>query len=757
MRLILKTLLYLVGFIVVLLAGIAIYLTQFFDANQYKPQILEAAESAGVPLEINGELNVTVFPRIGLNINGVAVKLPGEAKTTLASVNQVAVSVKVMPLFSGSVEVDRVIVDKLEADLVVDKSGVGNWQALIPESTETATDADSKTDTAAGDSSADNAESSPAALPAIAIGGIDITNARLSFTDQQQGMRFAVKELNFTSDNVQLGESFPIEFSTQVSSSNPQLDATLQLSARVLADLDKQLFRLNRLDLQLNANSPLIPGNKAQLTVQADAEANLQQDMARFNASKIGVNGINIALNTQVSKLTTAPAVKGDLKISQFNLKETLAQLEIALPEMARKDAMNALALSANFEASTEAAAIKDLLITLDDTTIKGGASVQLSNQAIVAQLDIDKLNADHYLPPVKEEVAAAEEATPESAPETDLLPVDLIKTLNADAKINLNKLTIKKLDISDIQLAVTAKDGIVDLSKANAKLYDGSITNTARLDVRPTPLTISFKHATSGVQITPILAQMVEFEDVTGAVNASANFTTKTNRVSTLMSNLNGKVDFDIRNGAFLGTNLAKEMCSALGDAKSAQWSPNTDFTSLKGSMVFKKGVGQNKDMTIATPGILLTGYGNLNLPKETFAYNMGAQITDANDKACTVKSNFKAVRWPVACKGSYGTPFDISCGLDSGAVGDTIAKIAEAEAKALLDAEKARLKAKADGEKAKLQAEAEAEKARLQAQADEEKARLEAEAKAKLEAEKAAAKKKAEEEAKKKLKSLF
>ncbi|MDX1400055.1 MAG: AsmA family protein, partial [Oceanospirillum sp.] len=385
-------------------------------------------------------------------------------------------------------------------------------------------------------------------------------------------------------------------------------------------------------------------------------------------------------------------------------------------------------------------------LITLDDTRIDGDASVTLANQAIVAQLDIDKLNADHYLPPVKEEEETAQDTPAEETPETDLLPVELIRTLNADAKINLNQLTIKKLDISDIQLAVTAKDGVVDLSKANAKLYDGSITNSARLDVRPTPLTISFQHKTSGVQITPILAQMVEFEDVTGAANASANFKTKTNRISTLMSNLNGKVDFDIRNGAFLGTNLAKEMCSAIGDAKKAQWSANTDFTSLKGSMVFKNGVGQNKDMTIATPGILLTGYGNLNLPKETFAYNMGAQITDANDQACTVKSNFKAVRWPVACNGSYGTPFDINCGLDSDAIGDTITKIVEAEAKAILDAEKARLKAKADAEKARLQAEAEAERARLQAQADAEKARLEAEAKAKLDAEKAAARKKAE-----------
>lgn len=743
MRLLLKSLLYLVGLIVLLLAGAAVYLTQFFDANQYKPQIIDAANNAGVPLEINGELNVSVFPRIGLNINQVAVKLPDNGET-LASVNEVLVSVKVMPLLSGSVEVDRILVDRLQADLVVDKTGTGNWQALIPESSGEAAPAETQTPEAADEASAAG-DAQPAALPAIAIGGIDISNARLTFTDQQQDLRFAVDDLTLTSDNVRLGENFPLSFSTKVSSSNPELSAELKLSAQLLADLDKQLFRLSALDLTLDATSPMIPGNKATISLKADAEANLQNDSAYLNARQLSVNGINIALNSRVSQLTSAPAVKGDLKISPFNLKQTLADLEIALPEMARSDAMNALALSANFEAGTENAAIKDLLITLDDTTIKGDASVRLANQAIVARLDIDQLNADHYLPPVKEgeeEAAPAEQAPAEKAPETDLLPVELIKTLNADAQINLNALTIKKLDISDIQLAVTAKDGVVNLSKANAKLYDGSITNTATLDVRPTPLTIRFKHSTSGVQITPILAQMAEFEDVTGAVNASANFSTKTNRVSTLMSNLNGKVDFDIRNGAFLGTNLAKEMCSAIGDAKQANWSPNTDFTSLKGSMVFTNGVGQNKDMTIATPGIMLTGYGNLNLPKETFAYNMGAQITDANDKACTVKSNFKAVRWPVACKGSYGTPFDISCGLDSSAIGDTIAKIAENEAKAALAEEKARLKAKAD-----------AEKARLKAEADAEKARLEAEARAKIEAEK----KKAEEELKNKLKSLF
>jgi len=725
-RLLIRSIIYLVSFVVLLLAGLAVYLTQFFDANQFKPQILAAAQDAGVPLEINGELNVMIYPRIGININQVAVKLPDNTNTTLASLEQMSVSVKVMPLLSGSVEVDRILVDRLQADLVVDKNGRGNWQALIPES-------DAATSEPAPQ---ENSSTQPTTLPTILIGGIDLNKAQLTFTDQQQDLHFAVKDLTLTSDNITLGESFPISFSTQLSSQNPQLDAHLRLTANLRADLENEAFKLSDLDLQLDANSPLIPGNKATLSLQADAEANLKHDSANFSAKRLSVNGVTMALNTQVTQLTKAPLIKGNLQVSSFNLKALLAQLEIVLPEMARQDAMQHVALAANFDASTKAAAIKQLTIQLDDTTVKGSASIQLASQAIVARLDIDKLNADHYLPPVKEgesedDTASTGGGTAEATPETDLLPVELIKTLNADAQINLNQLTIKKLDISDIQLAVIAKNGVVNLNKANAKLYGGSITNTATVDVRPVPLTIRFKHATQGVQITPILAQMAEFEDVTGAVFANANITTQTNRVSTLISHLNGQVDFDVRNGAFLHTNIAKEMCTALGKSNTTQWSANTDFTSLKGSMVFTNGVGSNKDMTIATPGIMLTGYGDLNLPQERFNYNLGAQITDASDTACTVNSNFKSVRWPVACKGSYGTPFDIDCGLDSSAIGDTLGKIAENEAKAAFNAEKARLQEKADAEKARL--------------------------KAKLEEEKRAARQKAEDKLKDKLKSLF
>jgi len=177
-------------------------------------------------------------------------------------------------------------------------------------------------------------------------------------------------------------------------------------------------------------------------------------------------------------------------------------------------------------------------------------------------------------------------------------------------------------------------------------------------------------------------------------------------------MANLNGMANFNILDGAFVGTNISKEICSVLGgDAQVATWSKNTDFTSISGDIQFTQGVGNNKNMTLAIPGIKMTGHGQVDLPKSTFDYNLGAQITNANEKVCRIKRNLRSIRWPVACKGSYGEPFDISCGLDAKAIGSSLGNIAEAEAKAAVDKEKARLKAKLKEEEDKLKEKAEEE----------------------------------------------
>lgn len=754
MRLLLKTFIYLVGFLIILLAGAAVYLTQFFDANQYKPEILAAADNAGIPLEINGDLNITLYPRLGLDINQVAIRQPDQPETILAALERMNISVSVLPLLSGSVEADRILIDRLQADLLVDKQGRGNWQALLP-------DAENETTTEASQNTSPS-ESGTATLPAIMVNGIDVKDARFSFTDLQQGTRFDLKPMNLSSDRIQLGKEFPLTLTARIISQSPQLTADIDLQANVLADPQQQRYGMGQLRLQISADTPLVPGNTAQLALQADALADLKGDYARFVAQQLSVNGVTGQLDSEISPLSADPVVRGTLDLQPFNLKDLLNRMAIQLPEMAREDALSRVGARAEFTASAASARIEKLSVQLDDTQIQGSASVALPSQAILARLMVDQLNADHYLPPPAAPEATAEQDTSrpqgdkqkQQSPETDLLPVDLIRSLTVDTRLVVDQLTIKKLQLSDIRVAVTADNGKVNLTQADAQLYGGTIKNKAQLDASRTPLTLALQHKTQGVEIRPILATMADFDQLTGRLSADADLKTGTNRLSTLIASLQGPVAFRVLEGAFLDNNFARDLCTALdGKAKQQQWSQHTEFTRLEGSLNFENGIGTNKDLTLATPGIMLTGYGSVNLPAETFRYNMGAQITDANDKVCTVNPTLKTIRWPVACKGSYATPPDISCGLDSGAIGNTLGKLAEQKAKAALEAEKARLKAKAKAEEARIKAQIAEEKARLQA----EKERLAAEAKARLEAEKQAVREKAEDEVKNKLKSLF
>ncbi|OPX55779.1 Uncharacterized protein involved in outer membrane biogenesis [Oceanospirillum multiglobuliferum] len=888
MRLLIKSIVYLLLGITALLVAAGVYLTQFFDANSYKSLIIEQADKAGVPLELNGDLKVTVFPWLGANINGVKVLHPitKNSQQPFAALNTLSVQLKVLPLLKGEIAVDRVILDGLSAAIEIDKNGVGNWQVFIPK-------ADSTTSNSApADAKTDTTQASAAQAPLLlAVAGIDITNTKLSFVDHQQNLSATIKQFELHSSDIALGKSFPLNIKADIETKNPDLNTQIDLSSLVFADLGKQLYQLTNIQLNVAAKTPLIGSqtvnvslktnvkadmnsqqiNISQLAFQlrnlaleaknlpevqanldmalanadlnlksqaykadnlslklfartpllgpdpvnvdlstsatamlnsgdvqistlklnvqnahyvqqggldvlanldlnsaaslnlkqqtydlskllvkgdiktdllganalpfqlnSSASANLKQQTAELKPTQLSLDNITITLQALASQLDKQPEVNAAIKIDEFSPRDWLNRLKIALPEMADSSTLGSLSLISRVSLAGDNAKIYDLSLKADQTTVTGQAGINLKSQAMFAAFDIDSLNADRYLPTPVEATDTKEAEKPAPTEETDLIPVELLKPIQAKAQINVGQLTIKKHLISDIKLDLDANKGLISLHAADAALYEGTVKNQAKLDLNQTPIQIQFSHQTKGLSIYPLLQTAAEIDKVRGATYLNANFKTQTNRLSTIMANLNGAARFDVQNGAFIGTNLSKELCSALsGDAKNTIWSADTEFSSLKGDINFVNGVGNNKNMTVAIPGILTTGFGEVDLPKSNFKYNLGAQITDASNTVCTVKDRFEAVRWPVACSGHYGEPFAISCGLDYKAIGGTIAGMAKAEATAAFNAEKARLQAEAEARLA-------AEKAALnQRIADE----------------KAAAKKQVEDAARKKL----
>ena len=100
-------------FLSVLLAVLLLALAAFvftFDANNYKPQIIEQVQKqTGRKLDIAGDIGLSVFPWIGLKVGKVSLaNAPGFSARPFARIDQLDIKVKLLPLLKKQLEVVKV-------------------------------------------------------------------------------------------------------------------------------------------------------------------------------------------------------------------------------------------------------------------------------------------------------------------------------------------------------------------------------------------------------------------------------------------------------------------------------------------------------------------------------------------------------------------------------------------------------------------------------------------------------------------------
>jgi len=116
---------------IVAVVGVAIFLLTF-DPNAYKYKLADMVQQRyDRTLTIEGEMELSLFPRIGLNVQGVSLSEPGRPQDIFASVDSARVAVAVWPLLFNRLVVDHVAIDSFKARIVRDKNGEFNFQDLV--------------------------------------------------------------------------------------------------------------------------------------------------------------------------------------------------------------------------------------------------------------------------------------------------------------------------------------------------------------------------------------------------------------------------------------------------------------------------------------------------------------------------------------------------------------------------------------------------------------------------------------------------
>jgi AsmA protein len=127
MKAILKVFGILFGFAVIACAALVIYISTL-DPNDYKSLIAEKfQEETGRSLNFEDDINVTIYPWLGLETNGITVgNASGFGDSPFLHTDHTMVRIKFMPLLQEKYEIDTVRLYGLSVNLVTDVAGRTN-------------------------------------------------------------------------------------------------------------------------------------------------------------------------------------------------------------------------------------------------------------------------------------------------------------------------------------------------------------------------------------------------------------------------------------------------------------------------------------------------------------------------------------------------------------------------------------------------------------------------------------------------------
>ena len=117
------------GLVILVVLAIAVLLATF-DPNKYKSELSRVVkEKTGRTLSIDGAIRLSFYPSIGVAVGKTSLS-ERNSDRNFARIDEMKVSLALIPLLSKQVVVDRVTLSGLNVDLVKDKSGKTNFSDL---------------------------------------------------------------------------------------------------------------------------------------------------------------------------------------------------------------------------------------------------------------------------------------------------------------------------------------------------------------------------------------------------------------------------------------------------------------------------------------------------------------------------------------------------------------------------------------------------------------------------------------------------
>lgn len=655
----------------------------FVDPNDFKDDITQAVQEAtGRDLQLQGDIGLSLYPWLGLTLGAAQLSnASGFEDKVFASVESVDIKAKLLPLIQQRIEMKTVQLQGLQVNLSRTADGRNNWDDLAASPIKAST---------SNQPSANIETSSVSPVAALAIGGLNIEDARIRWDDRQAGQVVEVDTFNLRTGSIAPRVPIDIQLSTQVSVSEPALKTPVKLQAQLSLDPEAQRYRLNGLDVSLNLHSDLLPVSPLNARLMGSVDADIAQQKLQFDDVQLQALNVTAKTKLSVQQFLTAPKAEGQLSVETFSPRDLLKAFGVAVPETADAKVLKKAEIKLTFAGSPDAVSANNFELVLDDSKITGNVKMSnLDKPEFRFDLALDGIDVDRYMPP------AAEASPPSPAgvvATSTALPLEMLRDL--DVKGNFRAATFKITNVrsTDLVLGLVAKKGQIRLSPVKANLYQGKYNGDITLDVRKDTPRLSADEKLSAVHVGPLLKDMLGDDKASGTVTLAAKITARGMTPEAITQSANGTANFRLSDGAVKGVNLGQMIREAYAKIKKKPAPPKTsnatDFAEVTGSVNIRNGIVHNNDLQAKSPLLRVAGKGQVDLPKQRINYLLNTSIVETDQgQAGKELAELKALTIPIKITGTFDKP---KFALD-------LAPVLKAKARSELKRQKKKLKKKA------------------------------------------------------------
>ncbi len=624
----------LIGLVCTLIAGATFVYFAVPTGYVRDRAIAEVKQRTGRTLTVAGGASFTVYPRLGVELENVALSgPPGMESETFVQMERLTLAIPLWPLMKRELAVDELVLVRPVIQLAVDAQGRRTWDFTPPargsaqevapiEPGDIGQDGEASSTTTVATSEPTQKKRS-AGLAGLSLGDVRIEEGEVRYANL-----LTKSTERLTNVNVQLALT--------------QIDAPFEATGSVVWHKKALPF-----SARLETLKSFIESSPAHLVLALDAE--------HVDASYDGT-----------LDLASAALLDGAMTLATPSLRELAAWTGAKLPPVG---GLGPLDLKSNVRVAGATTALSKATLTLDGAKATGDLSLDRGGERplIKGNIAIDTLNLNTYLAEDGAGAMVAAKTTGKKKPKTDdtaseaaeidetasieaapaakpkkkrasgsgwsTEPIDVrgLSVIDADMTIASGGLLYKDIKIGKSQIVLTLTGGLLKARLPQLQAYGGKGVGAVQLDGTAAVPKLQANVTVNGVAARPLLTDAMALDWIEGTGSLSFGLMSEGKSEKALIGGLNGQSRFAFTDGAIVGMNIP-QMVRGLGKGKVSGLkrddSLKTDFSELSGTVSITSGIATNKDLSVVGPLIRIAGAGTVDLPAQQLDYAVMPKI---------------------------------------------------------------------------------------------------------------------------------